>query len=65
MELYSDLPANQPENIQLIRDIVTDLGFNHIVKTTTEIHDQKIAFSQLCHVIAALVDYGDDLSITG
>ena len=64
--ILTPLPANQPENIQLIRDIVTDLGFNHIVETTTEIHDQKIAFtSQLCHVIAAaLVDCEDDLSIT-
>ncbi|MDP2844318.1 MAG: prephenate dehydrogenase, partial [Acetobacterium sp.] len=64
--ILTPLPANQPENIQLIRDIVMDLGFNHIVETTTEIHDQKIAFtSQLCHVIAsALVDCEDDLSIT-
>lgn len=64
--ILTPLPSNQPETIQLIRDIVTDLGFNHIVETTTEIHDEKIAFtSQLCHVIAAaLVDCEDDLSIT-
>jgi prephenate dehydrogenase len=64
--ILTPLPANRPENIELIKAIVTDLGFNHIVETTTEIHDQKIAFtSQLCHVIAsALVDCEDDLSIT-
>jgi len=64
--ILTPLPTNQPENIELIKEIVTDLGFNHITETTYEIHDEKIAFtSQLCHVIAAaLVDCEDDLSIT-
>ncbi|MGD9474491.1 MAG: prephenate dehydrogenase [Eubacteriaceae bacterium] len=60
-------PENQPDNIAFLKEIITDLGFNHIVETTCQIHDEKIAFtSQLCHVIAAaLVDCEDDLSITG
>ncbi|MBC3796272.1 prephenate dehydrogenase [Acetobacterium tundrae] len=64
--ILTPLPTNQPENIELIKEIVTDLGFNHITETTCEIHDEKIAFtSQLCHIIAAaLVDCEDDLSIT-
>lgn len=64
--ILTPLPSNQPENIDFIRKIVRALGFNHIIETTYEIHDEKIAFtSQLCHVIAAaLVDCEDDLSIT-
>lgn len=64
--ILTPLPSNQPKNIEAIKAIINDLGFNHIVETTTEIHDEKIAFtSQLCHVIAsALVDCEDDLSIT-
>lgn len=64
--ILTPLPTNRPENIELIREIVTKLGFNHIVETSCAIHDEKIAFtSQLCHVIAAaLVDCEDDLSIT-
>ena len=64
--ILTPLPTNQPENIELIKAIITKLGFNHIVETTCAIHDEKIAFtSQLCHVIAAaLVDCEDDLSIT-
>jgi len=64
--ILTPLPSNQPENIEYIREIIRALGFNHIVETTYEIHDEKIAFtSQLCHVIAAaLVDCEDDLSIT-
>lgn len=59
-------PENKAENKAWIREIITALGFNHIVETTAKIHDQKIAFtSQLCHVIAgALVDSEDDLQIT-
>ncbi|MGV8906930.1 MAG: prephenate dehydrogenase [Acetobacterium sp.] len=64
--ILTPLPSNQSENIETIREIILALGFNHIVETTYEIHDEKIAFtSQLCHVIAAaLVDCEDDLSIT-
>lgn len=64
--ILTPLPSNHPDNIKYIREIITALGFNHIVETTYEIHDEKIAFtSQLCHVIAAaLVDCEDDLSIT-
>ena len=64
--ILTPLPSNQPANIAYIREIIRALGFNHIVETTYEIHDEKIAFtSQLCHVIAAaLVDCEDDLLIT-
>jgi prephenate dehydrogenase len=64
--ILTPLVSNLPENIIFIKEIIMQLGFNHIVETTCEIHDKKIAFtSQLCHVIAAaLVDCEDDLSIT-
>lgn len=59
-------PENRPENLAFIRELVTALGFDNIVETTAQAHDQKIAFtSQLCHVIAsALVDSEEDLHIT-
>ena len=64
--ILTPLPNNKPENIQFLKEIINDLGFNHIIETSCAIHDEKIAFtSQLCHVIAsALVDCEDDLSIT-
>lgn len=64
--ILTPLASNDPDNIAFLKDIIYDLGFNHIVETTCAIHDQKIAFtSQLCHVIAsALVDCEDDLGIT-
>lgn len=64
--VLTPLPSNQPENIAFLKEVIKNLGFNHITETTCELHDEKIAFtSQLCHVIAsALVDCEDDLSIT-
>lgn len=64
--VLTPLASNDPENIVFLKEIISDLGFNHIVETTCAIHDEKIAFtSQLCHVIAAaLIDCEDDLRIT-
>ncbi len=64
--ILTPLATNDPVNIEFLKAVIYDLGFNHIVETTCAIHDEKIAFtSQLCHVIAsALVDCEDDLGIT-
>ena len=57
---------NKPENLQLVRDLVSVMGFTRITETTCDIHDYKIGFtSQLCHVIAsALVESAEDEQIT-
>lgn len=58
--------SNKPENLELMRSLVTAMGFARITETSCEIHDYKIGFtSQLCHVIAAaLVESASDESIT-
>lgn len=57
---------NKVENVELMRDLVTAMGFTRITETTCDIHDYKIGFtSQLCHVIAsALVESAEDEQIT-
>ena len=57
---------NKPENLELMRSFVTEIGFSRITETTCDIHDYKIGFtSQLCHVIAsALVESAGDPEIT-
>ena len=57
---------NKPENLQIMRDLITSMGFTRITETTCDIHDYKIGFtSQLCHVIAsALVESAEDEQIT-
>ena len=57
---------NKSENLELMRDFVTAIGFSRITETTCDIHDYKIGFtSQLCHVIAsALVESAEDPEIT-
>lgn len=57
---------NKPENLEMMRTLVTDMGFSRITETTCEIHDYKIGFtSQLCHIIAsALVESAEDPEIT-
>ena len=57
---------NKDENLTLMRDLVTAMGFSRITETTCDIHDYKIGFtSQLCHVIAsALVESASDEGIT-
>ncbi|MCR4953845.1 MAG: prephenate dehydrogenase [Treponema sp.] len=57
---------NKPENLELMKDFVTAIGFSRITETTTDTHDYKIGFtSQLCHVIAsALVESAEDPEIT-
>lgn len=60
------LPQNKSENLDLMREFVTEIGFTRITETTCETHDYKIGFtSQLCHVIAcSLVDSAKDEQIT-
>ena len=57
---------NKNENLDLMRDFITEIGFSRITETTCDIHDYKIGFtSQLCHVIAsALVESAEDPEIT-
>lgn len=57
---------NNPENIELMKDFVTAMGFTRITETSCDVHDYKIGFtSQLCHVIAsALVESAEDPEIT-
>lgn len=57
---------NKPENLELMKDFVTEIGFTRITETTCDNHDYKIGFtSQLCHVIAsALVESAEDPEIT-
>lgn len=60
------LERNKPENLELMRSFIREIGFSRITETTCDIHDYKIGFtSQLCHVIAcALVDSARDEGIT-
>jgi len=60
------LKRNRPENLTLLKELIYSIGFKRITETTSEDHDNKIAFtSQLCHVIAsALIDCEPDTKIT-
>lgn len=60
------IDSNKKENVLLLKNLITEIGFTRIVETTAQIHDHKIAFtSQLCHVIAsALVDSAEDTGVT-
>ena len=57
---------NKLENLELMRDFITAIGFSRITETSCDTHDYKIGFtSQLCHVIAsALVESAEDSEIT-
>lgn len=59
-------PYNKKENLDMMRDLISAMGFTRITETTCELHDYKIGFtSQLCHVIAsALVESAEDEGIT-
>lgn len=59
-------PYNKKENLDMMRDLISAMGFTRITETTCELHDYKIGFtSQLCHVIAsALVESAEDEEIT-
>lgn len=58
--------SNKKENLALIRQFISEIGFTRITETTCDVHDYKIGFtSQLCHVIAcSLVDSAKDEGIT-
>ncbi|MCR5494734.1 MAG: prephenate dehydrogenase [Treponema sp.] len=57
---------NREENLVLMRNLITEMGFTRITETSCDQHDWKIGFtSQLCHVIAsALVESAEDPEIT-
>ena len=57
---------NKSENIELMKNLISEMGFTRITETTCDTHDHKIGFtSQLCHVIAAaLVESAEDPEIT-
>lgn len=57
---------NTPDHLDLMRNLITAMGFTRITETTCDTHDYKIGFtSQLCHVIAsALVESAQDEGIT-
>ncbi len=60
------IESNRSENLELMRNFISEIGFTRITETTCDIHDYKIGFtSQLCHVIAcSLVDSAKDDQIT-
>jgi prephenate dehydrogenase len=64
--ILTPMGSNRPENIAVIKNTISLMGFGRITETTAAEHDRKIAFtSQLCHVIAAaLIDCETDLTIT-
>ncbi len=57
---------NKTENLDFMRNLVSEMGFTRITETDCDTHDWKIGFtSQLCHVIAsALVESAEDPEIT-
>ncbi len=59
-------PFNKDENLELMRNFITEIEFSRITETDCDTHDYKIGFtSQLCHVIAsALVESAQDPEIT-
>jgi prephenate dehydrogenase len=59
-------PFNKPENLEIMKSLITEMGFTRITETDCDTHDYKIGFtSQLCHVIAsALVESAEDEQIT-
>jgi Prephenate dehydrogenase len=59
-------PWNTAEDLSLVKQLISAMGFSRIVETDCRSHDHKIAFtSQLCHVIAsALVESAEDEHIT-
>ena len=57
---------NKKENLELMKSLISAMGFTRIVETDYHNHDHKIAFtSQLCEVIASvLVESAEDERIT-
>ena len=57
---------NKPENVELLKQVITKMGFSKITLTNSDDHDNKIGFtSQLCHVVAsAMVESAENDEIT-
>jgi len=64
--IFTPISRNKPENLKVLTELITRMGFSRITQVTPAEHDRKIAFtSQLCHVIAAaLIDCESDTEIT-
>ncbi len=51
---------NRPENIEILKKIISDMGFGHICAVTPEEHDELIGFtSQLPHAMAVALINSD------
>ncbi|HAE60815.1 MAG TPA: prephenate dehydrogenase/arogenate dehydrogenase family protein [Eubacteriaceae bacterium] len=64
--ILTPIHTNMPENLDMMRSLISKMGFGKIIETDPETHDEKIAFtSQLCHIIAAsMVDISEDDKVT-
>lgn len=61
--LITPTKRNKPENIQILKDFLTLIGFSNITEISPEFHDEVIGFtSQLAHVIAISLINSDDIN---
>lgn len=61
--LITPTKRNKPENIQLLKEFLTLIGFSNITEISPEFHDEVIGFtSQLAHVIAISLINSDDIN---
>ena len=51
--LLTPRPANKPENIHVLTQLLTSLGFKSVRQVDYQTHDRMVAYvSQLCHILA-------------
>lgn len=61
--LITPTKRNKPENIKLLKDFLSQIGFKNITEVSPEFHDEVIGFtSQLAHVIAISLINSDDIN---
>lgn len=59
--LLTPIESNQPKNVELLQNLLKQLGFKRVSLVTPEKHDEMIAFtSQLTHAIAVSLINSDD-----
>ena len=65
--ILTPLPENRPENLDLVENLVLQMGFGRVVRITPKEHDRLIAFtSQLPHALAvALINSDEEDRDTG
>lgn len=57
-------PRNKPENLQIVKWIAENMGFEKIIEISPEKHDEVIAFtSQLPHILAVSLVNSDNLDM--